>query len=150
MRDLYVFRGIAPVEINIPKEFLFSDIPLIKPVCTCIPVGFSNLVINPLLSSTSSEADLDFANTLKVLTDSFEANYFCEIHRPTLIKNVTTSNVKTEYPGQLELVQEATRAFKQTGYSYYDQYYFYRERLGVRSLFELYEYDLKKLLLLLG
>lgn len=55
-----------------------------------------------------------------------------------------------DYPGQLELVQEATRAFKQTGYSYYDQYYFYRERLGVRSLFELYEYDLKKLLLLLN
>jgi hypothetical protein len=114
MRDLCVFRGIAPVEINIPKEFLFGDIPRSKPCC----IGGVPKISAVLSTSTDGLGTISG----KVCSEDM-GNLLFMCPRCTSVHNARQRPpLGIDYPMQLELVQEAARAFNQIGYSYYDHY----------------------------
>lgn len=140
MRDLYVLNGIAPFEITIPKEFLFSAFPRNKRDCNC-----TFLQVNMAVSKNTVDREVGANNPNSCLPPLNTS------HSPRMCSACVVASFKQsryleiDHLNKFNLVTKVGRAFQEIGYTYYDRYYFYRERLGVRSLFELHEYDLRKL-----
>lgn len=144
-KNTYCSKGIPPVEVAIPREFFLGCTPRISSACTCRKIGSCSSQLNFSLGDETER--LDYGDTYQGVVKTQEQE--C----PSCQRKKTRSNpgISQElFPGQLEMIKRVGRAFKLLGYSFYQQYRFYDAQLGVESLFELREFDLKRLLLFLA
>jgi hypothetical protein len=178
--DFYLFNGIAPVEITIPQEFLFYNRPPEKLGVTVEARkyfeqferrqraegrGQKDRLVGDSNSPLIKDQQALLAGGIK--PNKFEGkkgnqpSAFCLLpsafqgfrlgQTKAVGRSTSTATIVLKPRVQLlELIIKIGQAFANRGYSYHNLYYFYRERLGVRSLLELCDEDLESLLLSLS